>query len=95
MDRRTRAWRFAYLAMFRYMLPFPLVPQRDFSTAGLAYTTLDALQPGRDAGLDHAVSVLLDATPVCPGPDPMTPRGADTEQHFHRAASEARQSVQA
>lgn len=95
INRRTRAWRFAYLAMYRYMLPFPLVPQRDFSSAGLAYTALEELKPGRDAGLDHAVSVLLDAAPVCPGPDPVTPRDADTERHFHQAASGARHPVQA
>jgi len=94
MTRRTLAWRFAYLAMFRYMLPFPLVPQRDFSTAGLAYTALDALQPGRDAGLDHAVAVLLDAAPVCPGPDPARPRATQVEQDFHHQALGRRQAVQ-
>ncbi|MBL0938547.1 MAG: glycosyltransferase [Gemmatimonadaceae bacterium] len=85
LARRTRAWRFAYLAMVRYMVPFPLVPQRDFSAAGLGYTSLDALQPGRDAGLDHAVSVLLDGAPVCPSPDGSVLRSASTEAAHHRA----------
>ncbi|WP_309672449.1 glycosyltransferase family A protein [Gemmatimonas sp.] len=87
VQRRTLAWRFAYLSMFRYMLPFPLVPQRTFSEAGLGYTTLDALQPGRDAALDHAVDVLLDGVPVCRDPDPTIPRSADDERQRHLDAS--------
>lgn len=87
VHRRTRAWRFAYLAMFRYMLPFPLVPQHTFSEAGLGYTTLDALRPGRDASLDHAVDVLLDGVPVCRDPDPAIERSADEERQRHLAAS--------
>jgi hypothetical protein len=87
VHRRTLAWRFAYLAMFRYMLPFPLVPQRTFSEAGLGYTTLDELRPGRDAALDHAVDVLLEGVPVCRDPDPEIQRSAAEERQRHLEAS--------
>jgi hypothetical protein len=84
LARRTLAWRFAYMVMFRYMLPFPLVAQRDFSTAGLSYSALEALQPGRCPSLDHAVSVLLDGTPVCPAPTPRADAVND-EAEYHAA----------
>jgi hypothetical protein len=86
VHRRTLAWRFAYMAMFRYMLPFPLVPQRTFSEAGLGYTTLDALRPGQDASLDHAVDVLLDGVPVCRDPDASIARRAEDERQRHLEA---------
>lgn len=84
--RRTVAWRFAYMAMYRYQLPFPLVPQRNFSTAGLGYTSLAELKPGCDASLDHAVQVLLHGAAVCRSPDVSVVRSSDEEWRRHAAA---------
>jgi hypothetical protein len=85
LRRRVMAWRFAYMALYRYMLPFPLVVQRDVTTAYLAYTTLDALKPGSDPALDRAVDMLLRGTPICPDPDPAVQRDATAEAARHLA----------
>nr|MCU0618284.1 hypothetical protein [Gemmatimonadaceae bacterium] len=81
--RRRLAWRFAYFAVHRYMLPFALVRQPTPHTAALDYTTLDALRPGCDAGLDAAVAILLDGRAVCPGPDAVTVRDVAREAALH------------
>jgi len=83
--RRTLAWRFAYMTMYRYMLPFPLVGQRTFSSAHPTYTSLEALRPGNDPSLDHAVDVLLNAVPVCRSPDTSEARNAEAEAARHRS----------
>jgi hypothetical protein len=62
------ALRFAYGLFFRLSIPFPLVRMPDAHTGQLAYDSLDALAPGRDAGLDRCVRVVLDGEPVCPPP---------------------------
>ncbi len=64
-ERTRLARRFAYFAVFRYMLPFPLVQQPGPLASHLAYTSLEALRPGCDAGVDAAVSILLDGRAVC------------------------------
>lgn len=87
--RRTIAWRFAHFAVHRYMLPFPLVAQPTPHDATLGYGTLDALRPGRDAGLDAAVSILLDGRPVCPPPASMDGRDAAREALLHADAGHA------
>ena len=82
--RRVTAFRFAYMALFRYMIPFPLVHMPDFSTSRLAYTSLDALRPGQDPHLDRIADVLLYGSRVCPDPSSV---GADAvaEQAWHAA----------
>ncbi len=95
LHRRTLAWRFAYMLFFRYNRVLPQVTQPDFTSARLAYDTLDALRPGVDASLDHVVSVLLDGAPICPDPDPAEPRDAAEERRRHAAASVAETAVAA
>lgn len=83
--RRITAFRFAYMALYRYMIPFPLVHMPDFSTSRLAYTSLDALQPGRDLHLDRIVDVVLHGAPVCPDPLAVAEGAVDAEQAWHAA----------
>jgi hypothetical protein len=83
--RRITAFRFAYMALYRYMIPFPLVHMPSFSTSRLAYTSLDALRPGHDVHLDRIVDVVLHGTPVCPDPSPVLPVAAGAEQAWHAA----------
>ena len=83
--RRITAFRFAYMALYRYMIPFPLVHMPDFSTSRLAYTSLDALQPGRDVHLDRIVDVVLHGAPVCPDPLGVVEGAVDAEQAWHAA----------
>ena len=83
--RRTSAYRFAFLALDRYMVPFPLVQMPTFSTSRLGYASLDALLPGTDASLDRVVSVLLDGAPVCAGPDADVDCDPTAERAWHLA----------
>jgi hypothetical protein len=63
-DVRRLAMRFAYGAFFRLGIDFPLVRMTTPRDSELAYHSLDALQPGRDAGLDRCVRILLEGEPV-------------------------------
>lgn len=83
--RRITAFRFAYMALYRYMIPFPLVHMPDFSTSRLAYTSLDALQPGRDVHLDRIVDVVLHGAPVCADPLAVAEGAVNAEQAWHAA----------
>ncbi|MGO9971708.1 MAG: hypothetical protein ACLP01_02520 [Solirubrobacteraceae bacterium] len=71
------ALRFAYGFYFRWPVSFPLVEMPTPHEGRLAYTTLDALAPGRDAGLDRCVRILLDGEPIC-GPPTEAQRGRST-----------------
>ena len=83
--RRITAFRFAYMALYRYMIPFPLVHMPDFSTSRLAYTSLDALQPRQDVHLDRIVDVVLNGDRVCPDPLPAEANGVGAERDWHAA----------
>jgi hypothetical protein len=63
-DVRRLALRFAYGAFFRIGIDFPLVRMTTPRDSELAYASLDALQPGRDAGLDRCARIVLDGEPV-------------------------------
>ncbi len=65
---RRLALRFAYGSFFRLRIPFPLVSCPDNRDWKLACDSLEALLPGRDAGLDRCARILLDREPVCPPP---------------------------
>jgi hypothetical protein len=65
---RRHALRFAHLWWIRMRIPFGLVRMPDPHTGQLTYTSLDALRPGRDAGLDRCARIVLDGEPVCPPP---------------------------
>ena len=67
-DVRRLALRFAYGLFFRTSIHFPLVRMTTARDSELAYHSLDELQPGRDAGLDRCVRVLLEGEPVCVPP---------------------------
>lgn len=82
--RRTCAYRFAYMMLQRYMVRFPLVEMPTYSTSRLAYDTLDALRPGRDAALDRVVGVLLDGERVCADPPHDTSLDVTAETAWHR-----------
>ena len=63
-----RALRFAYGMFFRMPVQFPLVAMPNPHEGTLRYSSVDALRPGRDAGVDRCVQVVLDGAPVCPPP---------------------------
>jgi hypothetical protein len=63
------ACRFAYGLYFRWNIPFPLVRMRDAHTGELAYTSLDALQPGQCEELDRICRIILEREAVCAPPD--------------------------
>jgi hypothetical protein len=63
-DVRRLALRFAYGAFFRLGIDFPLVRMTTPRDSELAYHSLDALAPGRDAGLDRCARILLEGEPV-------------------------------
>jgi hypothetical protein len=67
---RRGALRFAYGHFIRRRIPFDLVRNPTVHTSELAYRSLEELLPGRHAGLDRAVGVLLDGRPVTPPPGP-------------------------
>jgi hypothetical protein len=67
-DVRRLALRFAYGLFFRVCIDFPLVRMTTARDSELAYHSLDALRPGRDAGLDRCVRVLLENEPICVPP---------------------------
>lgn len=66
---RRGALRFAYGYFFRLSIGFPLVRMPDVHNGVLAYSSLEELLPGRDAGLDRCARILLDGEAVCPPPD--------------------------
>jgi hypothetical protein len=63
-----RALRFAYGMFFRLPVQFPLVAMPNPHEGTLRYSSLEAVRPGRDAGLDRCVQIVLDGAPVCPPP---------------------------
>jgi hypothetical protein len=65
---RRHALRFAHLYFTRMRIPFPLVRMPDPHTGVLAYSSLEELLPGRDAGLDRCARILLEGEAVCPPP---------------------------
>jgi len=65
---RRGALRFAYGYFFRLSIGFPLVRMPDVHNGVLAYSSLEELLPGRDAGLDRCARILLDGEAVCPPP---------------------------
>lgn len=60
---RAAALRFAYLLFFRWTVPFPLVRMPDPHSGELAWSTVDALRPGRDSGLDRVCRAVLEGVP--------------------------------
>jgi hypothetical protein len=69
-DVRRLALRFAYGAFFRIGIDFPLVRMTTPRDSELAYHSLDALQPGRDAGLDRCARIVLEGESVYLPPTP-------------------------
>jgi hypothetical protein len=65
---RRLALRHAYGLFFRTGIPFPLVRMTTALDSELAYSSLDALRPGRDAGVDRCARILLEGEAVCPPP---------------------------
>jgi hypothetical protein len=74
---RRGALRFAYGHFLRMRIPFDLVRNPTPPTSELAYTSTEALLPGRHAGLDRCARVVLDGEPVTPPPT-ATERARDT-----------------
>jgi hypothetical protein len=62
------ALRFAYGMFYRLPVEFPLVAMPNPHEGTLRYNSLEAVRPGRDAGVDRCVEVVLDGAPVCPEP---------------------------
>jgi hypothetical protein len=58
------AWRFTYAWYYRQSLPFPLVNHPRWFVGEMAYTKLDALAPGKDAGLDRICEIFTTNTPL-------------------------------
>ncbi|MDX6688316.1 MAG: hypothetical protein QOF86_4444 [Baekduia sp.] len=62
---RRDALRFAYTYFSRMRIAFPLVRMPNPHEGVLAYSRLEELAPGRDAGLDRCARIVLDGEPVC------------------------------
>jgi hypothetical protein len=75
---RRGALRLAYGMFFRLPIDFPLVRMPDVHTGQLAYTSIEELTPGREAGLDRCTRILLDGEAVCPPPDAADRAARDT-----------------
>ncbi len=58
-ELRREAFRLAYYYAFKFELPFPLVSVFGVMDFKLNYEGLEALEPGRDATLDHICDYLL------------------------------------
>ncbi len=65
---RQRALRFAYGLFYRLPIDFPLVEMPTPHEGRLRYSSLDALAPGRDAGLDRCARIVLEGEPICSPP---------------------------
>jgi hypothetical protein len=61
------AHRFAYGRFFRTVIPFPLVRMPTPHEGRVAWSSLQDLVPGRDAGVDRCADILFGAPP-CPPP---------------------------
>jgi hypothetical protein len=94
IEIRRLALRLAYGMFFRIPIEFPLVTMPDHKTGRLAYNSTDALLPGRDAGLDRCVRILLEGERVCPPPSPAElARGTEAEDAFLTGARKPRRTV--
>ena len=69
-DVARRAFRFAHGRFFRMCVPFPLVKMSSPALGARQWSDPAELVPGRDAGLDRCVRVVLDGERVCPPPTP-------------------------
>ncbi|MDX2223486.1 MAG: hypothetical protein SFV21_12100 [Rhodospirillaceae bacterium] len=78
------AWRFAHLWYIRQSLAFPLVRQPKWYVGEMAYTSAGALQPGRDAVLDHICRVFIDGAPLHALDDPAGGAGRDASAEAER-----------
>ena len=62
------ALRFAHGFFYKFAIPFPLVRVPAVNVSELAYTSLEALMPGRDATLDRCARILLQGESPVPAP---------------------------
>jgi hypothetical protein len=76
------ALRFAYGFFYRFSMAFPLVRMPSPRQSELAYTSLEALLPGRDATLDRCARILLHGEAPVPPP-------TDAERARSTAAEDA------
>lgn len=89
-----RALRFAYGMFFRVPVQFPLVAMPNPHEGTLRYSSLEALRPGRDAGVDRCTQVVLDGEPVCPPPTAaQRARSTAAEDEVLNAITRARVTV--
>jgi len=80
---RRLALRFAYGLFFRAGIDFPLVRMTTPRDSELAYHSLEALEPGRDAALDRCARILLEGEPTCAPPTAAErTRGTEVEDEF-------------
>jgi hypothetical protein len=94
IEIKRRALRLAYGMFFRIPIEFPLVSMPDHKTGRLTYNSPDALLPGRDAGLDRCVRVLLEGERVCPPPSPADlARSTEAEDAFLKPVGKPRLTV--
>lgn len=88
------ALRLAYGLFFRLPVDFPLVRMPTPKVGQLAYDSLDALWPGRDAGLDRCVRIVLDGEAVCPPPtEAERARTTDAEDAYLKPSAKPRLTV--
>jgi hypothetical protein len=88
------ALRLAYGMFFRIPIDFPLVSMPNHKTGQLTYNSTDALLPGRDAGLDRCVRILLEGERVCPPPSMAElARSTEAEDAFLKAVGKPRLTV--
>jgi hypothetical protein len=88
------ALRFAYGMFFRMPIEFPLVRMPNRETGNLAYSSVDALVPGRDAGVDRCARIVLDGERVCPPPTSADlARSTEAEDAFLKPVAKPRLTV--
>lgn len=61
---RLLARRYANTFFFRFMQRFPLVKEEVQGRPKLTYSSVDALRPGADAGLDRIAAAVIDGTQI-------------------------------
>ncbi len=89
-----QALRFAYGMFHRLPVEFPLVAMPNPHEGTLRYNSLEAVAPGRDAGVDRCVEVVLDGAPVCPPPTAaQRARTTAAEDEFLNGLDRARVTV--
>lgn len=94
VEVKRLALRFAYCLFFRLSIPFPLIRMPDAHTGEATYSSMEALLPGCEPGLDRSCRIVLEGEPVCPAPTQAElARSTEAEDAFLNATGKPRLTV--